>query len=193
MGRTGNYWLIASSIHSFLCRWESILSNHVVITSYSIHYTKLYEDNRIDHSSDFLAAPHTYLSENEYFEIDTADLSRYGSINELVQEKLSNTSLPDYVIVEFPSIIPNQYPTELVSCIDLHVLVCRANRIWTDADRTATEMLAKFTGQPSVFVLNGVELQAIEAIFGELPKKRSKFRKAIKKLVQLQFLSQNQI
>jgi hypothetical protein len=36
-------------------------------------------------------------------------------------------------------------------------------------------------------IVNGVDLQAVEASLGDLPKKRTRFRRALKNLVRLQF------
>jgi hypothetical protein len=43
------------------------------------------------------------------------------------------------------------------------------------------------------YVLNGVEINAVESVTGELPKERSLFRKKVKSLLTLQFTTSNQI
>jgi len=42
-----------------------------------------------------------------------------------------------------------------------------------------------------MFFLNGVELDVIESVLGDLQKKRSWFRKIVKKLVRFQFFASN--
>jgi hypothetical protein len=43
------------------------------------------------------------------------------------------------------------------------------------------------------FIVNGVNINEAEAILGDLPKKRSVFRKKIKSIFKFQFFSKNQI
>jgi hypothetical protein len=43
------------------------------------------------------------------------------------------------------------------------------------------------------FVLNGVELNALESVVGELPRERSRLRRMVKALFSFQFFSKDQI
>jgi len=43
------------------------------------------------------------------------------------------------------------------------------------------------------FIVNGVDINEIESVLGDLPKKRTKFRKKIKAMFKFQFFSKNQI
>jgi len=43
------------------------------------------------------------------------------------------------------------------------------------------------------FIINGVELNEVESVLGDLPKKSSPIRKKIKNLFRFQFFSKNQI
>lgn len=151
-----------------------------------------YPDIRIDYESPFLAEPERYLGKHEFSKY-SVDESFAGKKNfqELVGSHL--TEAPEYVLIEIPAILYHSYPVELIAGIDLPVLVCRSNRVWSEADQTALDTISKFTGKPSYFILNGVELSVIESVLGELPKKRSKFRRAIKKLILFQFLSGNHL
>ncbi|HCY41845.1 MAG TPA: hypothetical protein DHV48_10895 [Prolixibacteraceae bacterium] len=152
-----------------------------------------YPDERIDFDSQFLANPSDYLSDNEYYTFKVDEVVKCDSMDSFLVEKLTLIGKPDFILIEIPSVIHHSYPTRLLSDIDLPVLVCRSNRVWTSADQSAIETLDKLIGKTGFFVLNGVDLDAVESVLGELPKKRSKVRRAIKKLVQLQFLTRNQI
>lgn len=149
-------------------------------------------DIRIDYQSPFLAEPERYLGKHEFSKYSVSEsFSGIKNFQELAGSHL--TELPEYVLIEIPAILYHSYPIELIAGIDLPVLVCRSNRVWSEADQTALDTILKFTGKASHFILNGVELSVIESVLGELPKKRSRFRRAIKKLILFQFLSRNHL
>ena len=100
---------------------------------------------------------------------------------------------PDYVIIELPAIIYNNHPAELFTQSDIDILICRANRLWSEADQSALNRLLPLSGSKMNFIVNGVELSEVESLLGELPKKRSKFRKKIKNIFKFQFFSENQL
>jgi polysaccharide biosynthesis transport protein len=151
-----------------------------------------YADTRIDYESPFLAEPEKYLARHEFvkYRLDESFTGK-SSYQELIGQ--SPNELPDFVLIEIPSILNHSYPVDLVAGIDLPVLVCRSNRVWSEADQSALDIISKIIGKSSHFILNGVELEVIESVLGELPKKRSKFRRAIKKLVLFQFLSRTHL
>lgn len=76
---------------------------------------------------------------------------------------------------------------------DIDILVCRSNRLWSEADQSALNGLFPLSGSKTNFIINGVELKEVESLLGDLPKKRSEFRKKIKSLFQFQFFTKNQI
>lgn len=94
----------------------------------------------------------------------------------------------DYVFVVIPGINKSPYPIELLATMDDAYMVCRANRPWTEADTASLKRIQKAINHitPEI-ILNGVELPVIEQIIGELPKKRSKFRVMIKRILKRQF------
>ncbi len=97
----------------------------------------------------------------------------------------------DYVFVEIPSLINNVYPLEIIRTFDFGLLVTRANRSWTSADNTALNaFLPLFQHSPQI-ALNGVELIYLDAIFGELPRHRSKFRRTMKRILTFRFREKN--
>jgi hypothetical protein len=154
-----------------------------------------YHDSRINIKSPFLDNPTNYLPISEYFfcKIDNHFYSakNYGDI--LEQNNINISYVPDYVFIEIPALIFNNYPSDLIAQSDLSVLICRANRLWSVADQTAMNELLPLSGNKMVFIVNGVELQELESLVGELPKKSSKFRKKLKNLLRFQFFSKNQI
>jgi uncharacterized protein involved in exopolysaccharide biosynthesis len=159
--------------------------------------TKLlgYPDPRIDFDNSFLLDVTSYLQPSEYFTY-TIDEQFYKAKNYkdlLEQNNIKPDFNPDYVIIELPPIIYNNYPTELFTHSDIDILICRSNRLWSEADQSALKGLLPLSGSKMHFIVNGVELKEVESLLGDLPKKRSEFRKKIKTIFQFQFFSKNQI
>ncbi len=153
-----------------------------------------YGDQRIDRHSPFLKDPKEFLEESEYVEyIINMDYFNSMSYPDLIKHPYTANSQPDYVIIEIPPILYNSYPSELIASADLAVLVCRANRSWTEADNGALETLKKLTRCEPVALLNGVELNVVETVLGDLPKKRSFLRRLAKKILLLKVSSKHQL
>jgi len=155
-----------------------------------------YSDNSIDLSSPFLQRPETILGKQEYltYQINPHYFSarNYADLLEGTNN-VSNHSSDDFILIEIPPILYNSYPPQLIATADLAVVVGRSNRDWSEADQKALDHLTKITGQPPVFLLNGVEIEVIESILGDLPKKRSWLRRMVKRLVRFQFNSKNEL
>lgn len=133
-----------------------------------------YPDNRIDYHSSFLNKHGSVLSEDEYFEYNiNENFHRTNDYKELLaNNNLSLSYIPDYILIEIPPVLYYPYPSGLVASVDLPLLVCRANRVWSRADQSSAESIAKITSLTPQFLLNGVELEVLESILGELPKKK---------------------
>jgi hypothetical protein len=86
----------------------------------------------------------------------------------LSQNGITISFIPDFVLIELPSIMNNPYPVGLLSNSDLSILVCRANRSWSEADQGALDRFKKFTDDKAYLVLNGVELSVIDSVLGDL-------------------------
>jgi len=154
-----------------------------------------YPDTRIDPDSPFLDHPSTYLAPEEYMEYKMSGkfLSSKTYTDILRQNGFELSFDPDYVLIELPPIVYYPYPVGLIADADLPVLVCRSNRVWTESDQVALDLLQKLTDQKIHFFLNGVELPVIESVLGDLPKDRSWLRRNVKNFVRFQFFSKNQI
>jgi len=93
----------------------------------------------------------------------------------------------NYILVEIPSLINNMYPLEFIKSFDISLLVVRANRSWTTADAIALKTFTDINIHSVKIVLNGVEMMYMDAILGELPKSRSRFRRTLKRILTLRF------
>lgn len=154
-----------------------------------------YSDPRTDLNSPFLAKPSSYLEKTEYhsYKMDQQfyEAKTYSDIFQ--QNNINLNYTPDFVIIELPALIYNNYPAALMSNSDLGILVCRSNRVWTDADQSAISNLLVESASKIKFIINGVSINETESLLGDLPKKRSNFRKKLKTIFSFQFFSKNHI
>ena len=154
-----------------------------------------YQDPRIDNNNPFLAKVDSYLNASEYYGY-TLDKHYYNAntYHDIVEKNnIDLKETPDYVIVELPPLIYYNYPSGLFSNTDLNILVCRSNRVWSKADQAIIDKLQELSTSKIHSIVNGVSINEIEAVLGELPKKRSQLRKRIKSMFRFQFFSKNQI
>lgn len=98
----------------------------------------------------------------------------------------------DFVLLEIPSIIKNPFPVKLAALVNDTYLVVRANRTWTQADTKALKLFKEATTGPEpTIILNGVKTTEMETVLGEIPKKRSKLRRLIKRIIQMRFFNKS--
>lgn len=154
-----------------------------------------YPDPRIDTNNPFLAEVSSYLDTSEYFpyKINNQFYEAKTYLDLLKQNDISLKYTPDFVIIELPALIYNNYPADLMTHADLGILVCRSNRVWSDADQSAINNLLATSASKINVIVNGVNINEIESVLGDLPKKRSQFRKKLKSMFKFQFFSKNQI
>lgn len=154
-----------------------------------------YQDLRNDYSQPILADVKDYLNETEYkkYEINTAykNAKSYTDLN--ISNVKTTVQQPDYVVIELPNVIETSYPSYLFEESDMALLVCRSNRLWSKADENILENIKELTGSKLQFIINGVEIDEVETLLGELPKIRSKARRKIKNILRFQFYSQSHI
>lgn len=150
-----------------------------------------YPDTRVDYNSPFLKEPESLLDREDCYTYSIG--SDYFNARNY-QDLLNNFSYrdgikPDYVLIEIPNILSYPYPTELIRSVSMPVLVCRANHVWSEADKSALDNIRQLTDAEPKFLLNGVEIPVVETVLGDLPKKRSRLRRIIKKVIRFQFFT----
>ncbi len=150
-----------------------------------------YPDDRVDYQSPFLSEDGTVLSNEEFFEYTIDDqFLHLQDYRELLHRNNHNLSfIPDYVLIEIPSTLYYPYPPALVQSADLPLMVCRSNRVWSTADQGSLDHFTKVASNSPLFILNGVEMDVVESILGQLPKKRNWIRRVLKKIIMLDFKS----
>jgi uncharacterized protein involved in exopolysaccharide biosynthesis len=103
-------------------------------------------------------------------------------VQRFVNENLDDTK-EHFDFIELPSLLNNPYAEEEIKNADLHVMVARADRKWTDADQHALKVYKKYVGKKPLLFLNKVRTDIMEDITGEVPRKRSWIRAKVKSLL----------
>ncbi len=109
------------------------------------------------------------------------DIIDYNGISDFLKE---NESGPNdeisYTIIEIPELKKYPIPAHLISISNLSILVVHAQKSWTNADRFQLKNYQKLCAGKIKVILNHVEPDLLESIYGEIPKKRSNFRRKLK-------------
>lgn len=93
----------------------------------------------------------------------------------------------DFIFLELPGVLTSQVPVGLLGDAHMSLVVVRANRTWNAADKNALISLKKAVIHEPKLILNGVKADFLEFILGDIPKRRSIFRRAAKRIVTLNF------
>ena len=119
----------------------------------------------------------------------TSDFYRVAGLGELdIRENRPGLEKYHFIFMEFPALLDSSFPVNLLRTADCSYLVCRANRRWSKADEGILREITTVTAPAkSRLLLNGVEPEEMESLLGELPRKRSKIRVAVKKIVTRQY------
>ncbi len=95
----------------------------------------------------------------------------------------------DFIFIEIPSILQYPTPVKMMKNVNFALLVARASRPWSEAESNVVESfkhtVLKSTETESI--ANGVKIEVLETIIGEIPKRRSYIRKLVKKIIKFQF------
>ena len=97
------------------------------------------------------------------------------SITELSTEKPLHQN--QIVFLEIPALCDTTFPARLLQSIDFPIMAARANRAWSSADKNLISQIIENFKNPMQVILNGVDLDEMESILNEVPKRRSKFRR----------------
>ncbi len=93
---------------------------------------------------------------------------------------LNNSQNAEFEFEEIGAILHEPYHEQDVKDADIHLLVARANRKWTAADKHAVKVYSKLVGKKPLLCLNAVSDSIMEDIIGEVPKYRSWLRRTIR-------------
>lgn len=103
-------------------------------------------------------------------------------------EEDNQTSLVDKITVHILNPLSNHFiDLSSIRSNDINILICRANRGWKSFDSRVIQLLTEQTGVSPLLLLNGVKLYVAEAQWPNLPIKRSKLRRKLKQILDLEF------
>ena len=123
----------------------------------------------------------TYCVDKDFYE--------YKNIGQLFRNSGSKADDFDFVFVEMPALLRNRYPINLIENVHLSYLVVRSNRKWNRADETSLNTYCQIASHQPQLMINGVKMETMESIIGEIPKKRGWLRRTVKRWVKFEFRS----
>ena len=119
-----------------------------------------------------------YLIPTNFFDTKVEDVAA------LAQVDLADRR---FIIIEIPGIVGSDLPIKLIQKAHMSLMVCKANRVWNRADQRALDEYREIATSPIKTILNGAMADELEGVIGEIPKRRSKFRRIIKRIASFQF------
>jgi len=94
-----------------------------------------------------------------------------------VSELIYNFTFPpesfDYIILELPALLRNEFPVGLANSADMTILTCKASRNWNSADEEVLNLYLDSCRNKPVVLINGSRVNDLESILGEIPKLKS--------------------
>jgi uncharacterized protein involved in exopolysaccharide biosynthesis len=115
------------------------------------------------------------------------------NINELLRNYSFLTKGYHYLVIELPALLVQEFPATMTQSGHLTVMVARATRTWNKADNEVLSLYRSSTSHTVLALLNGCQVDHLESIIGEIPKRRSFLRKWIKKIINLDFKTKSEI
>ena len=121
----------------------------------------------------------TYQHDEKFLKAD----SMKGWINTLKIE----SGKYDAIVIELEELNKFNIPENLMNDVSVHLFIVSGDRVWSESDSRALGIFTKLSTAKAFVVLNHVEIDRLEAIVGEIPKRRSGVRKVAKRIVTFDF------
>jgi len=133
----------------------------------NILFANYSKDNSVEIEEDYNYS-YTYPISDNFIDI--------GSLSELLDGKYirKQNYAYDYIFIEIPSIVYNNYPLKLVNEADSLLYVISAASSLDMADRSALETMAEVAQVEPMVILNEVELSNLEDLLSSVPKSKSR-------------------
>ncbi|MBL0097861.1 MAG: hypothetical protein IPP46_16220 [Bacteroidetes bacterium] len=119
--------------------------------------------------------------------------SGYNKMGEINNAKEWIASLvPSYskykvIIIELVELSKFSIPDKVLNGISLNLFILSSERVWSEADSRALGVFTKMTTTKPMVILNNTDIDRLETIVGEIPKRRSNVRKVAKRIVTFDF------
>ncbi|MCC5935920.1 MAG: lipopolysaccharide biosynthesis protein [Lunatimonas sp.] len=94
-----------------------------------------------------------------------------------------STCQTDYFILELPNLTACHANYSLINQSDVCVLVLDAAQAWPESKQIALQSISGSVSVPHLIWMNNLGVQEVEDLNGEIPKKRSKLRRWVKRMV----------
>ncbi|MBN2747795.1 MAG: hypothetical protein JXR34_13795 [Bacteroidales bacterium] len=137
----------------------------------------------------------TDIPDSEFpFDLRFFNVDKPISINETIEDAIGECcNLPeyDYIFLDIPSLIYFESPDHLIQKSDLLLFILRSNRNWTKADENSLDFLKTIHPDRNYVILNGIDIDTISEVLGEIPKQRSRIRRILKKLITFNYRSRS--
>lgn len=112
--------------------------------------------------------------------IDYQDIHDFIRNSEIAASAMNEVS---YNVIEIPRLNKYPLPANLVEQANYGVLVVHAGKSWTPADQFLLKNYLKLAAGKLGVLLNHVQPDMLESIYGEIPKRRSFLRRKLKHLL----------
>lgn len=122
---------------------------------------------------------YAYEVDHNFFEIKRE--------TDLIDNPYFKTTNYQYIFLELPGLLTEAYPVELAAQYEFSLLVARANRNWNAADAKALATFQQSISHAPKIAVNLLKPETLENSLGEIPKRRSRLRKLVKKIVMFDF------
>lgn len=117
---------------------------------------------------------------------DSENINTIISIENLTKNDRENKT--DFLLIEVPDLKNHLIPIALIKEVDQLYIVTRSNRIWKKSDDEIIRDLKSINNKcKPKLLLNGVDKEELETLFGDISEKRSLVRRWIKNCLYLRF------
>ncbi len=116
-----------------------------------------------------------------------ADFINARSIDAFLELSASDYRKYNVIILELEELSKFSTPDKILNGVHLNLLILSSERVWSEADSRALGLFSKLTPIKPVIVLNHADIDKLESIVGEIPKRRSNVRKVVKRIVTFDF------
>ena len=94
---------------------------------------------------------------------------------------------PAWVLVEFPALLEQSEHLPYLNEMHSSVYIAYARKVWSKADERALNRIKDCADKPAHLFLNALDLDHMEDVIGEVPKRRNMPRRWLKRMVTLQY------
>jgi hypothetical protein len=111
--------------------------------------------------------------------------SDWATQGEQIQQRLQEN--PAWVLVEFPALLEQSEQLPYLNEMHSAVYIAYARKVWSKADERALDRIKDCADKPAHLFLNALDLDHMEDVIGEVPKRRNMPRRWLKRMVTLQY------